>query len=106
MPYDDSSGTFAQISGNNGQRLFNQTHEDIDSSDVEVTCLAGSCRVVLHERIWSSWRKRNEWLLGLGQVLNTSVVVDSAVYDGDHRVRVFATANGTSCIINFDSTDD
>jgi hypothetical protein len=105
MPSDDSAVSYSQITGYNGQRIYNQTHDDIDISDIDITCLAGSIRIVIHERIWSNWTKRNEWTLSAGNVLNTSVIVDSGSYDGDHRLRVWATANGTSCTVNFESTD-
>jgi hypothetical protein len=81
------------------------THEDIDTSDIQVICGSGSIEVLLDERIWWSWRRRNRWTLSAGQRINQTVNVDSSWNDGDHRLRLLATANGTIGSVDFDSTD-
>lgn len=105
MPNSNTPASSGTYSGNNGARIFQVTHNDIDSSDIDVSCTAGRVEVILDERIWSSWRRRNSWTLNAGDALNDTVDVDSSWYDGDHRLTVFARANGTTCTISFFSTD-
>jgi hypothetical protein len=106
MPSDDSAETSVVASGDNGDRIFNVTHNDIDVSDIDVSCTDGSADIVLQERIWWSWVRRDSWSVEAGGRVNTTVPVDSSWYDADHRLRVFATANGTSCRVSFASTDE
>lgn len=91
--------------GNNGQRIFDQTHNDIDESTIDVTCNTGSCEIHLDERIWWTWKRRNDWTLSAGGRTNVTVEVDSSWYDGDHRLFVIATAANTGCDVSFSSTD-
>jgi hypothetical protein len=92
-------------SGNNGVKIFQHTHNDIDSSEINVSCTAGAAEVILDERIWWSWRNRNKWQLKSGDAINTTVDVDSSFYDGDHKLRIYARANSTKCTVDFSSTD-
>ena len=105
MPSSNNPQDSGTYSGNNGARIFRVTHDDIDSSDIDVSCQAGSVEVVLDERIWWSWGRRNSWRLGAGDALNTTVDVDSSWYDGDHRLTIFARAAGTRCTASFSSSD-
>jgi hypothetical protein len=105
MPADDSSSTYAEFSGNNGARIFDVKHEDIDNSTIDVSCVSGSIEIQLDERIWWTWKRKNTWYLAAGNAMNQSAAVDSSVNDGDHRLRIFARANGTSANVNFTSWD-
>lgn len=97
-----SSGAFQ---GNNGDRIYQDQHNDIDFSVIDVRCRSGSCRVTLEEAIWYSWVNRLDQALSGGGRINQTVEVDSDWYDGDHRLIVVATSNGTSVDVNFESTD-
>jgi hypothetical protein len=91
--------------GNNGQRIFDQQHNDIDESTIDVSCRAGSCEVHMDERIWWEWSRRNDWNLSVGGRVNTTVEVDSGWFDGDHRLFIIATADNTVVEVSFTSRD-
>jgi hypothetical protein len=95
----------ASMQGDAGQRLYTNTHNDIDESTIEVRCRSGSCRVMLEEAIWYTWVNRLNRDLAAGGCIIETVEVDSAWYDGDHRLIVTATADGTTATIDFTSTD-
>jgi hypothetical protein len=104
MP-DKTSENSGAYQGDNGQRIFDVTHNDIDESTIDVSCRQGSVEIYLNERIWWSWSRRNSWTLQAGGRINTTVSVDSWAFDGDHRLYVLATADGTSCDVSFTSRD-
>jgi hypothetical protein len=98
--------THAECTGKkNGTRMLRETHDDIDVSDIVVSCTAGSVEVTLQERIWWSWTRRNIWTLSAGQAMNATVEVDSWLFDGDHRLTIFARADATQCTVDWDSYD-
>ena len=91
--------------GSNGQRIFDQQHNDIDESTINVSCRSGSCEVHLDERIWGTWSRRNDWNLNAGGRVNTTVEVASSWFDGDHRLFIIATSDGTRVYVSFCSRD-
>ena len=94
-------------SGNNGQRIVDETHNDIDWSRITVVCKTGSCRVMIEERIWSSWKTRLDDRLNAGDKIDDKKIeVDSSLYDGDHKLIIRAEADGTSVEVDFVSRDD
>ena len=105
MPGGSTPTSSGAYQGDNGSRIFDATHNDIDESTIDVTCVQGSVEIQLQERIWWQWSPRNSWNLSAGGRVNTTVEVDSSWFDGDHRLYILATANGTSCNVNFTSRD-
>jgi len=93
------------VSGDNGATLYDQTHNDIDESEIDITCITGGMKVQLREAIWWEWVVRKEVTLNAGGVMHETIEVDSDCYDGDHRLVVWATANGTTGTVSFRSTD-
>jgi hypothetical protein len=94
----------SSLTGNNGDRLYDVTHEDIDHSTIDVACDSGSAEVTLREAIWWSWVQRRTWNLGKDGRANEGVDVDSDWWDGDHNLVVIAKANGTSVRVRFESS--
>lgn len=106
MPGSSSQSSSGAYKGNNGDRIYSDVHTDIDESVFDVRCRSGSCRVTLEEAIWYSWVTRfDRALAGPDGRANQTVEVDSDWYDGDHRLIVIATTDGTSVDVNFESTD-
>lgn len=105
MPNKSTNGSSSQVSGNNGTRLYDQTHYDIDRSTIDISCQSGSCEVKLDEEIWYTWVSRIDTTLALGGRLNQTIDVDSSWYDGDHHLQVIATADNTQATVNFTSQD-
>lgn len=106
MPGSSSQSSSGAYKGNAGDRIYSAQHNDIDESTFDVRCRNGSCRITLEEAIWSTWVTRLDRSIGGpdGRV-NETYEVDSDWFDGDHRLIVVATANGTSADVNFESTD-
>jgi hypothetical protein len=105
MPGSSSQSSSGAYQGNNGDRIYQDQHNDIDFSVIDVRCRGGSCRVTLEEAIWYSWVNRLDQNLNADGRVNQTVEVDSDWYDGDHRLIVIATSDGTSVDVNFESTD-
>lgn len=105
-PYGGSTRTSSgPVSGNSGARLFDATHNDIDESEIDIVCRTGGMRVQLRERIWYEWSTRWERTSDAGGEIHETVEIDSDCYDGDQRLIVRATANGTRGDVIFRSTD-
>ena len=102
MPDDSVSGS-GTYNGNLGQLIFESTHNDIDESEVIVQVFSGRVRVYLQERIWSQWYQAINQITG--QDFHQSRNVDSGMFDGDHRLRVWARADNTSVNVQFSSYD-
>jgi hypothetical protein len=105
MPGSSSQSSSGAYNGNNGDRIYSNTHTDIDESTIDVRCRGGSCRVTLEEQIWYSWVNRLDRGLAAAGRVNDTIEVDSDWYDGDHRLIVVATSDNTSVDVNFESTD-
>lgn len=105
MPGGSTPQVTGVYQGNNGQRIFDSQHNDIDESTIDVSCRAGSCEIHLDERIWWQWSRRDNWNLNAGGRVNTTVEVDSSWYDGDHRLFIIATADNTGVDVSFSSRD-
>ncbi|MBD2616342.1 caspase family protein [Nostoc punctiforme FACHB-252] len=97
-----SSGSYF---GNNGNRIYEGKHTDIDESTLDISCRTGSCRVTLEEAIWSDWANRLDRSLTAEGRINETIEVDSSVFDADHKLIVIATADGTTVDINWESKD-
>jgi len=104
-----SGGGIPQGNGNfgggPGDRMVDETHDDIDQSKIDVSVVAGSVEVLLKERIWSDWSERLKRTLGAGQGLNSVIDVDSDWYDGDHELIITAQSPNTSGHYTFNSAD-
>lgn len=65
-------------------------HEDIDRTQVEIQCHAGSLSVEFARRVWSKWEVLSTQRLEAGRVLTREILEASRVYDQDARVRITA----------------
>ena len=92
--------------GNLGERIYDETHNDIDQRTINISCKKGSADVYLEERIWTKWSLRNKWSLEERQYMDVVVNVDSDWFDGDHHLYVIATSNETTCEFSFTSKDN
>jgi hypothetical protein len=68
-------------------------HDDIDASDVQVKCLAGSLHVEMVRRVWYTWEAVHAQDLSAGQSLTHAIPEASKVYDQDDRVRITAKSD-------------
>lgn len=93
------------VRGDNGQRVFEKTHTDIDESTLDISCNSGSCRVSVEEAIWYSWETKLDQQLSQGGRINQQIEIDSDIYDADHRLVVIAQSDGTEVSIVFRSID-
>lgn len=93
------------VSGNNGERIFDCPHNDIDESEIDIVCTTGGMDIKLRERIWYEWYTRKEETLNAGGTLHDVIEIDSNCYDGDHRLVIFATQDNTTGHATMTSTD-
>jgi hypothetical protein len=97
--------SYVAMSGSMGETLYDQTHRDIDYSEIEVVCATGGLNVELREAIWWEWAVRKQVTLDAEGHMHETVEVDSDCYDGDHRLVIRATENATSGTVTFKSVD-
>jgi hypothetical protein len=103
MPQDNDVVHVGQFSGNAGNKIFDRRHNDIDSSHIRIIVHSGQVHAYLREAIWYDWETRLN--THVSATLDEEVWVDSGCCDGDHRLRVWADVDNTSCDIDFDSED-
>jgi len=89
--------------GRDMEEQVQELHEDVDESTLRVDCRSGTCEVRLEERIWWTWSTKQSWTLREGQNVRATEAVDSAFFDGDHRLSVVATGERTSVEVDFTS---
>lgn len=100
-----TSQGWGSFRGDQGVRMVDETHDDIDQSKIDITVSAGSVEVILRERIWSDWTERLKRSVGAGQGMNQTVDVDSDWYDGDHELVITAQSPNTRGTYTFNSAD-
>jgi hypothetical protein len=105
MPGGNNPTGSSTFSGNNGDRLYDVTHNDIDRSTIDIGLDSGTAAVTLRERIWWDWGDVRNWNANVGGRVNDTVDVDSDWYDGDHNLVVIATSDGTRGRVTFNSVD-
>jgi hypothetical protein len=105
MPGGGNPTGAANFAGNNGDRLYDVTHNDIDRSIIDIGLDSGSAAVTLRERIWWDWSDVRNWNVGAPNRVNDAVDVDSDVFDGDHDLVIVATADNTRGRVSFNSMD-
>ncbi len=94
-------------SGSNvGTVMYDKTHNDIDTSEVNISCTQGKIHVELRERIWNSWRVALNRDIEAGQEIIESIDVASSWCDGDHRLLIISKANSSFCTVTFNSFDN